>query len=65
MIGRHTGKWSLNPPSLSTFCFRSQDEEKKENVVPLAIGVNNVFEVGCEIHAKAIGDHNVFESKCK
>ncbi|XP_054267521.1 E3 ubiquitin-protein ligase RNF14 [Macrosteles quadrilineatus] len=48
----------------ASIIYRSRDDTSKENAVPLNIGVNNVFEVGCEIHAKSIGDHNVFESKC-
>ncbi|ODN04875.1 Dynactin subunit 6 [Orchesella cincta] len=31
---------------------------------PMIIGNNNVFEVGSLVKAKAIGDHNIFETKC-
>ncbi|XP_075212164.1 dynactin subunit 6 [Lycorma delicatula] len=40
-----------------------EGEEWDENRV-LLIGANNVFEVGCSIYARVIGDHNVFEAKC-
>uniref|UniRef100_A0A1B6E4V0 Dynactin subunit 6 n=1 Tax=Clastoptera arizonana TaxID=38151 RepID=A0A1B6E4V0_9HEMI len=35
-----------------------------DNPIPLMIGMNNIFEVGCTVMAKAIGDHNVLEAKC-
>jgi len=31
----------------------------------MIIGNNNVFEVGATVLAKSIGDHNVFETRCK
>jgi len=31
----------------------------------MIIGNNNVFEVGSIVRAKSIGDHNIFETKCK
>lgn len=47
------------------FYFRPLEGAENQDPIPLSIGVNNVFEVGCEIQAKSIGDHNVFEPKCK
>ncbi|KAG8248171.1 Dynactin subunit 6 [Homalodisca vitripennis] len=47
----------------TSIIYTSEEKTNIENPVPLTIGVNNVFEVGCEIHAKTIGDHNVFEPK--
>lgn len=38
----------------------NQDEENQDNLYPLAIGANNIVKVGCEIHSKAIGEHNGF-----
>lgn len=42
----------------------NQDEENQDNLYPLAIAANNIFKVGCEIHSKAIEDHNVFPNSC-
>lgn len=42
----------------------NQYEENQDNLYPLAIGANNIFKVGCEIHSKAIGDHNEFPNSC-
>jgi hypothetical protein len=63
-----TGFIKLQTYSMLTYdvlFFRSTYDMQKENSEPLNIGINNVFEVGSEVHAKSIGDHNVFESECK
>lgn len=39
-------------------------EPVPDQPVPLVIGANNVFEVGCTIFAQGVGDHNVLEVKC-
>jgi dynactin-6 len=31
---------------------------------PLIIGSNNVFEIGCKVTPKSVGDLNVFETRC-
>lgn len=49
------------------FCFRLPLDKvpNEKGVEPvLRIGSHNVFEVGCTVEASAIGDSNVFESKC-
>jgi len=43
--------------------------EERANIInlstdPLVIGSHNVFEVGSQVMAKSVGDHNVFETKC-
>lgn len=42
----------------------NQDEENQDNLYPLAIGANNIFKVGFEVHSKVIGDHNEFPNSC-
>ncbi|KAL1513761.1 hypothetical protein ABEB36_003129 [Hypothenemus hampei] len=40
------------------------DQQNKENIPILMIGVHNVFEVDCTVEASKIGNNNVFEPKC-
>lgn len=46
-------------------CRIPEGEPIPDQPVPLVIGANNVFEVGCTIFAQGIGDHNVLEVKCE
>lgn len=54
----------------ATIAYRLPEAQGKqeggnvEPAVPLVIGANNVFEVGCTVEARKIGDKNVFECKC-